>query len=359
MKFGLMYEIQIPEPHYPGIVKDTYDQVLAQVVLAEEMGFAHFWTVEHHFLTEFSYCPAPEVLYGAVSQRTSKIRIGHAVALLPPQYNHPIRVAERAAVLDLLSGGRVDLGTGRSTTLIEMGGFGINPEETRPMWEEALSIIPRMWLEDPFSHEGHYFKIPPRSIIPKPLQQPHPPLWMACSQPDSFSIAGRKGIGALCFNIGQPEELERRVQLYREGIHQAQPVGAFVNNQVAALGLIHCAETDQRAREIGGPAGMWMLNKSLELYRPWQEQGTRIPDSYKFAVGAVQGERAGRSLEDLIEGGTFCLGSPDTCIRILKKFEVLGIDQVLCFMQFGGIAHQHIMDSIRLFGKYVIPYFQP
>jgi len=215
-----------------------------------------------------------------------------------------------------------------------------------------------MWLEDPFSHEGHYFKIPPRSIIPKPVQQPHPPLWMACSQPDSFSIAGRKGIGALCFNIGQPEELERRVQLYRDGINQAQPVGAFVNNQIAALGLIHCAETDQRARAIGGPAGVWMLNKSLELYRPWQEQGTRIPDSYRFAVAAVQGERTGRALDDLIEGGTFCMGGPETCIRILKKFEAVGIDQVLCFMQFGGIAHQHIMDSIRLMGKYVIPYFR-
>jgi alkanesulfonate monooxygenase SsuD/methylene tetrahydromethanopterin reductase-like flavin-dependent oxidoreductase (luciferase family) len=359
MKFGLMYEIQIPGPHYPGIVKDTYNQVMAQVILAEEIGFEHFWTVEHHFLTEFSYCPAPEVLYGAVSQRTSKIRIGHAVALLPPQYNHPIRVAERAAVLDILSDGRVDLGTGRSTTLIEMGGFGIDPEQTRAMWEEALSIIPRMWLEDPFSHEGHYFKIPPRSVIPKPVQQPHPPLWMACSQPDSFTIAGRKGIGALCFNIGQPEELQRRVQLYREGIRRAEPVGAFITNQVAALGLIHCAETDQRAREIGGPAGVWMLNKSLELYRPWQEQGATIPDSYKFAVSAVQGERTGRSLDELIEGGTFCLGNPDTCIRILKKFQAAGVDQVLCFMQFGGIPHQHIMDSIRLFGKYVIPYFQP
>ena len=150
MKFGMMYEIQIPEPHTPNIVQNTYKQVFAQVMLAEEMGFEYFWTVEHHFLTEFSYCPAPEVLYGAISQRTKTIRIGHAVALLPPQYNHPIRVAERAAVLDLLSDGRVELGTGRSTTLIEMEGFGIDPEETKPMWEEAVSIIPRMWLEDSF-----------------------------------------------------------------------------------------------------------------------------------------------------------------------------------------------------------------
>jgi len=191
------------------------------------------------------------------------------------------------------------------------------------------------------------------------VQQPHPPLWVACAQPDSFTVAGQKGIGALCFNIGQPEELTRRVQLYHEGIRQAQPVGAFINAQVAALGVVHCAETDKQAREVGGPAGQWFLNKSLQLYRPWQEQGVKIPDSYKFAVGAVQGERAGKSLEELIEGGTFCMGNPDTCIRLLKKFEAAGVDQVLCFMQFGGIPHQNIMDSIRLFGKYVIPYFRP
>ena len=131
MKFGLMYEIQVPEPHYDGIEQERYKQVMAQVELADEVGFAYFWTVEHHFLREFSHCSAPEVLYGALSQRTKRIRIGHAVALLPGQYNHPVRVAERAAVLDIVSDGRMDLGTGRSTTLIEMDGFQVDPEETR------------------------------------------------------------------------------------------------------------------------------------------------------------------------------------------------------------------------------------
>ena len=149
MKFGLMYEIQIPEPHYPGLEKAVYDQVLAQVDLADEVGFDYFWAVEHHFLREFSHCSAPEVLYGAISQRTKRIRIGHAVVVLPNQYNHPIRVAERAAVLDILSNGRMDLGTGRSTTLIEMDGFEVDPEETRAQWEEAISIIPK-----PESTEG-------------------------------------------------------------------------------------------------------------------------------------------------------------------------------------------------------------
>jgi alkanesulfonate monooxygenase SsuD/methylene tetrahydromethanopterin reductase-like flavin-dependent oxidoreductase (luciferase family) len=239
-----------------------------------------------------------------------------------------------------------------------MGGFNINPEETRAMWEEAVAMIPRMWMEDPFSHEGRFFKVPPRSVIPKPVQKPHPPLWVACAQPDSFTAAGKKGLGALCFNIGIPEELTRRVELYREGIGQAEPVGAFVNNQVAALGVVHCAETDKQAKEVGGPAGMWFLNKSLQLYRPWQEQGVKVPDSYKFAVSAIGGERTGKSVDEFIEGGTFCMGNPDSCIRVLKKYQAAGIDQVLCFMQFGGIPHQNIMDSIRLFGKHVIPYFR-
>ncbi len=176
MKFGLMYEIQVPEPHHPGIEQERYKQVLAQVDLADEMGFDYFWTVEHHFLREFSHCSAPEVLYGAISQRTKRIRIGHAVALLPGQYNHPVRVAERAAVLDILSDGRMDLGTGRSTTLIEMDGFEVNPEDTRAQWEEAVRMIPRMWTEETFSHEGQFYTIPPRSVIPKPVQTPHPPM---------------------------------------------------------------------------------------------------------------------------------------------------------------------------------------
>ena len=141
MKFGLMYEIQIPEPHYPGVEQERYKQIMAQVELADEEGFDYFWTVEHHFLNEFSHCSAPEVLYGALSQRTRRIRIGHAVALLPGQYNHPVRVAERAAVLDILSDGRMDLGTGRSTTLIEMDGFEVNPADTKAQWEEAISMI--------------------------------------------------------------------------------------------------------------------------------------------------------------------------------------------------------------------------
>ena len=356
MKFGLMYEIQIPEPHYPGIEAEKYKEVLAQVKLADEVGFDYCWTVEHHFLREFSHCSAPEVLYGAFSQITRRIRIGHAVVLLPSRYNHPVRVAERAAVLDILSDGRVDLGTGRSTTLIEMGGFEIDPEETQPQWEEAISIIPRMWTEDPFSHEGHYFKIPPRSVIPKPIQKPHPPLWQACSQPASFKRAGEMGLGVLSMHLGGFSQLAERMEMYKEGIKHSHPVGSFVNDQFAALCVMHCGENDKEAREIGGPQGGWMVERAVELYRPWQ--GQHVPDSYQFAVSAIQEERVEKTWQDHLDSGAFAMGDPDTCIKIMKGYQDAGVDQVLCFVQPGNLEHTRVMESIRLFANHVIPYFK-
>lgn len=356
MKFGLMYEMQIPEPHYPGIEADLYNQVLAQAELADEVGFDYFWTVEHHFLHEFSHSSAPEVFYGAVSQRTKRIRIGHAVALLPGQYNHPIRVAERAAVLDILSGGRMDLGTGRSSTLIEMEAFEVDPEETKPQWEEAIRMIPRMWTEDPFSHQGTYYNIPPRSIIPKPVQTPHPPLWVACSQPSSFKAAGEMGLGALCFGLGGYKVLEERVAAYRQGLKNANPVGSFVNNQIAALCITHCGETDEEAQEIAGPQGAWFATTAAEgVYKPWK--GKHVPESYKFSIESTQ-ERVQTTVEDHLKSGAFAMGTPDTVIKVLKGYQEVGVDQVLCFMQMGNLPHQKIMDSIKLFGRYVIPYFQ-
>ena len=356
MKFGLMYEIQVPEPHHPGIEQERYKQVLAQVDLADEMGFDYFWTVEHHFLREFSHCSAPEVLYGAISQRTKRIRIGHAVALLPGQYNHPVRVAERAAVLDILSDGRMDLGTGRSTTLIEMDGFEVNPEDTRAQWEEAVRMIPRMWTEETFSHEGQFYTIPPRSVIPKPVQQPHPPMWVACSQPDSFRSAGEMGLGVLCFNLGGYGQMEERVAAYREAVKHANPVGQFVNDQVAALCMIHVGEDDEEARRVAAPEGEWFVNKAEELYQPWQ--GRQVPSSYQFAVSAIQEERVNKTAADHIESGAFAMGNPDTVIKVLKKYEEAGVDQILCFMQMGNLAHSRIMDSIKLFARHVIPYFK-
>src|SRR5919109_3150822 len=226
MKFGIFYELQLPRPWVPGGELTLYQNALDQLELADRLGYDFAWEVEHHFLVEYSHSPAPEVFLSAASQRTKRIKIGHGVVLLPFPYNHPIRVAERIAVLDLLSNGRVNFGTGRSATDIELGGFGIPPEETRARWEEALRMIPQMWLNETFSWEGKYFKIPPRQVIPKPRQKPHPPIWQACSSAESHEIAGHKGLGLLSFTfLVELPELAKRITAYRKGIKEAKPVG--------------------------------------------------------------------------------------------------------------------------------------
>jgi alkanesulfonate monooxygenase SsuD/methylene tetrahydromethanopterin reductase-like flavin-dependent oxidoreductase (luciferase family) len=251
MDFGLFYEIQVASPlKHREREPQAFRDVLDQAVHAEQSGFESFWSVEHHFQPGFSHSSAPEVMYGALSQRTSVMRIGHGVALLPYPYNHPVRVAERAATLDILSNGRVELGTGKSITLTELGGFGIPYQETRPMWEEALQVITAIWKSPTgtFSHHGRYFDIPERTVVPRPVQDPHPPIWSACTNEKSHAEAGEKGLGLLTFTVlVRPEEVGRRIATYRDAITRARPLGATVNNKAATFTLVHCADTDEQA----------------------------------------------------------------------------------------------------------------
>ena len=354
MKFALLYEVQLPEPHSPDAERNLYKQVLTQVDLADELGYDYVWLVEHHFLNEFAHSSAPEIMFGAMAARTKRIRFGHGVVLLPWRYNHPVRVAERAATLDIVSDGRMDLGTGRSVTLVEMDGFGIDPEETESQWEEAIHMIPRMWTEDPFSHDGHYFHIPPRSVIPKPVQKPHPPMWLAGIRPSSFKKAGEMGLGALCHALGGFDDLVERANAYREGIKHAHPVGKFVNDEFAAVCLIHCQENDADAKAMAAPQGEWTVKKAQENYGSWQQ---RAPvESYSYTTNRESA--LDKTAEDYMNLGAFAFGDPDTCLKTMKQYQAAGVDQVLCWMQVGGLSHDKVMDSIRLFGKHVMPYFK-
>jgi len=280
LDFGLFYEIPVAAPWHERSERDAYHRVIDQAVLGEQVGFSHFWTVEHHFLSEFSHCSAPEVLYGAVAARTKTIRIGHGVRLLPFPYNHPIRAAEMAALLDCVCDGRLEFGTGRSATRDELEGFGIDPNETRGMWEEALDVIVGAWTTDVFSWEGTHFRVPPRRVLPKPLQKPHPPLWMASTSPASHEIAGRKGLGLLSFTIGvPPEELASRIALYRSGLKEARPAGKFINDRAATFTMVHCAETDAEARQNAAESVLWYFRRSIDLIgslAAWQEGQLRL-----------------------------------------------------------------------------------
>ena len=181
MEFGLFYELIALRPHDQAAVQRAYAEALEQITFAVQMGFEYVWETAHHFTERFSYSAAPELFLTAVAQRTERIRLGHAVVLLT--MNHPVRAAERAAVLDILSNGRLEFGTGHGTSEAELGGFDIDPEISREMWDEALGTIPKMWTQDSFEHHGRFWDVPSRNVIPKPVQKPHPPLWVAGVSP--------------------------------------------------------------------------------------------------------------------------------------------------------------------------------
>ena len=254
---------------------------MEQIELADRLGFDSVWTVEHHFLNEFSYCSAPEVFLACVTQRTKQIRVGHGVVVLP--FNHPIHVAERIAMLDIMSNGRVEFGTGRATTMDELLGFGVRPEETRPRWAEAVEAIPRMWREDPFSMHGKYWTVePPVSVIPKPIQKPHPPMWVAATNPTTFELAAERGLGVLCFTLGvELAQVSERINIYRAGIKHARPVGQTINNQVSMniMGLI--GDDPYAAEHIAREAVLWYVRKGFELVSS-VAAASKTDESYKY-----------------------------------------------------------------------------
>ena len=381
MKLDLLYELSCPKPWDAEKERNAYYHALEQIVLADRLGFGTVWEVEHHFLSEFSHSSAPEIFLACVSQRTERIRLGHGVVLLPNPFNYPIRVAERIATLDIMSRGRVKFGTGRSTWY-EQAGFNVRPGETREMWQEALSIIPRMWAGEEFSHSGRFFEIPARNVLPKPIQRPHPPVWVAGTQDESFAIAGRLGIGMLALTIMVPvEELERRIAMYRKAIANPEPIAGSVNDRVNCLTLVHCARTTREAIANGAPQAVaWYLRTVAALFAPPEEgeivsgfdfaafqrrslqeaapglrnDATRAIDEYH------KGEIGPGDLYDALNGEEMVvIGDPAQCRRKLERYADLGLHSVMCQVQIGDLPHDAVMESVRLLGTEVRPHLDP
>lgn len=362
MKFGMLYELQMPRPWGPDAESLTYFEAIDQIVAAEAGGFSHVWCVEHHMLPEWSHCSAPEVFLAALSQRTTKIRLGHGIALLPGPFNNPVRVAERAAALDILSRGRLELGTGRSVTVAELGGFGVDPAESRPMWEEAVRMIPKMWRDASFEHHGRFYDVPERDIVPKPVQKPHPPLWMAGTNPDTFELAGRTGLGMLGFVVGTPEGTAPRIDAYHRAIQEADPAGEFVNEQVAILLNVHCRPTDEQALHEAAEPIAWMQRSNAALFQPIRENKVPGYESYwQFAhpMGLPEETKSRQAppLDQMVENGVYAIGSPATCRKVIDRYREAGADQMICWFQYGGLPHEQIMESIDLFTREVLPGF--
>jgi len=364
LRFGLFYTLRFPEPWSQEGEYKCLKETVEQVTYAEEMGFERLWLTEHHFIPSWSMCASPEVILGAISQRTSQIRLGIAVVMSP--IHHPLNTAVKTATLDLLSDGRVDLGIGRSTTPLQLTPFGVKLEDTRDMVDEALSIIPRMWTEEVFSHQGKYYNIPPLSVVPKPLQKPHPPLWVACTQEETSRIAGKLGVGCLIHGQGGPQKVASYVNTYKEAIKQAEPVGKFVNDQVVADILAYCDENDRRAREQGA---QWIAddvipdrNRRAKYWEGVSE--AEVPSDYlhhfRSAQRRLSTDRSDVTPESLLDRESgYCMGDPDACIEVVERYEAAGVGEVMLRLQVSpATSHQDAMQTIRLFGKFVIPHFQ-
>ena len=231
MQFGIFYEHQLPRPWAEDSEHRLLKEALDQVELADRLGIDYAWEVEHHFLEEYSHSSAPEVFLAACSQRTRQIRLGHGIVLMPSSFNHPARTAERIATLDLISDGRVEWGTGSSSSRAELEGFGIDPAQKHLMWEESVREAAKMMVMEPYAgFDGTSFSMPPRNVVPKPLQKPHPPLWLACSNRETIKIAARYGMGALTFAFIDPDSASHWVEEYYETFErECNPVGRTVN----------------------------------------------------------------------------------------------------------------------------------
>jgi len=361
MDFGLLYELSVPRPWTPTAERDAFWAALRQVQLAEQVGFTHVWAVEHHFLEEFSHSGAPEVWLSAVAQHTRTIRIGHGVVLAPAPFNHPVRIAERIAALDIMSNGRVEFGTGRSITEEELGGFGIDPGDTRAMWLESLELITRIWKSDEaIAFDGKYVTLPRRRVQPRPVQTPHPPLWAACTSPASYTMAGSLGLGILAFGMAvDAKAMARRIGEYRTALATATPIGAAVNDEVAIFMMCFCAPTDAEAKRIAEASFSYYLDKSMEFFLHWGRGGALPPGYEWYAEASRSGGAADRLKFDyLLERGMILCGSPDTICAQIAKYEAIGATQMILGTQINRIPHEEAMRSIRLTGEAVIPQFR-
>ncbi len=362
MKFGIFYEHQLPRPWVEGAESRLFHEALDQVELADRLGIDFAWEVEHHFLEEYSHSSAPEVFLAACSQRTRNIRLGQGIRQVIPQYNHPARTAEVIATLDLVSDGRVEFGTGESSASLELGGFGIPVEQKRDIYLEATEQICNILAMDPYpGFEGKYFAMPCRNLVPKPVQRPHPPLWVACSQRETIKMAARLGMGALTFAFVDPEEAATWVDEYYGIIKSEEcvPIGWRVNPNICMVSSFSLHEDREEAVRRGHQGFEFFAYALGSLYifgehRPgftnlWQQFEAYYTD--KMEANPVDFLQA-------LSGSHGGIGTPEDMRTHLRKFERAGVDQVTFIQQAGRNQHEHICAALELFSAAVMPEFK-
>jgi alkanesulfonate monooxygenase SsuD/methylene tetrahydromethanopterin reductase-like flavin-dependent oxidoreductase (luciferase family) len=357
MKFGIFYEHQLPRPWDDGAELKLFQDALDQVELADRLGIDFAWEVEHHFLEEYSHSSCPEVFLAAASQRTKRIRLGHGIKLMPPNYNAPARIAEEIATLDLVSNGRVEFGTGESASRAELEGFNINPAERRAMWLETTEQVCNMMAMDPYpGYQGKYFSMPVRNVVPKPVQRPHPPLWVACSNRDTIHLAAQLGIGALTFAFVDPAEARKWVDDYYETFkRECVPIGHTVNPNIAMVTsfAVHADREEAFRRGFDGFKFFQFGLGHHYVFGQHKPGRTDIWANYEAVKGALGAEQL-----DFLGGGTDGIGTPQDLRDHLRKFADVGVDQTVFIQQGGKNRHEHICEALELFAAEVMPEFR-
>ena len=359
MEFGLFFNGYLPGP----AAHDTEAEHLMLMreaeyaIHADKYNWKYAWCGEHHCLTEYSHMSAPYPFMGYVAAKTNRIHLGSAITSFPTTKEHPVRFAERAAMMDHLTEGRFEFGTGRGAGSHEVATFnGTMLSETKAMWDEVAHEIPRMWEQKDYSHHGEHFSVPtPHNILPKPYGKGHPPIWVACGNPATFAKAGTHGIGAIAFNFEPIHNLKGRVEAYKEASENVvDQIGQFQNNNVMMTNAVICLEDREEARA--------MAKRNLRGYRVtmvnmYHDSMPKSPDAVIWPNAAQRYELDDETLDMAIKGGFMLCGNPEEVCEQVVAYQEVGCDQVCFGTPDEGYTHEQTLEMIEVFGKYVIPEF--
>ncbi len=352
MRFGVFYELQLPKPWDDGAEQQLINEAIEQVELADRLGIHHAWAVEHHFLDEYSHCSASDVFLATLAARTKQIRVGFGIRQVIPQYNPPARTAESVAMLDLCSQGRVEFGIGESATRMELRGFNIAAREKRELALEAAEQIANMMAMDPYpGYEGRGFSMPCRNVLPKPVQKPHPPMWMACTNRQTIEVAARNGLGALAFSFVDPDEARHWATAYYDIIQSEEcvPIGHMVNANIAMVAPFSLNHDPDQA-VANGIHGFRFFNYAM---------GALVTKDNVPGRTTLWQDYMSQATDKKLSRKAPGIGTPQEFGDLVRDYEAAGVDQVI-FLQQGGLnKHEHICESLQLFGDEVLPDFEP
>ena len=350
--FGTFFFFQAaPGQRHEDIIRNE----LTQVEWSEELGFDEVWFTEHHFI-DYGLSVDPATLAAAAASRTRRVRIGLAAAILP--FHHPLRLAEQMALVDILSDGRLDVGVGRGNRPAEFAGYRVPQQESRERFDETVDVMQRGWTEERFSYHGRFFSFDDVRVIPKPVQRPHPPLYQVCVTKDGIENTALRGwpmLNSVLF--GPVDQLVTNRDIYVNTLDKAGRTSGEIAELLTRWGVsrqIYVADTDARALEEAKAAEVWYQDSFRRFVIP-----ERIEDAHPTLQPGFRAmaDRLGKVTWEGLVAETLAFGSPDTVARHIEHMRSIGVGQILCWMNFGGLPQDKVRRSMELFAREVMPRF--